>query len=111
MLWICNMENISIGRRYNSTNNVFKDTYSITLKEVNGLIEYKVYDSKDKSNEELDGAFVYDEFGYRPQIDGKTSVLYSYTRHTIFLHYVKCSSCYRKETSKTTHVDRTSGQE
>ena len=55
-----------------------KDTYSITLKEVNGLIEYKVYDSKDKSNEELDGAFVYDEFGYRPQIDGKlTSVLYT----------------------------------
>ncbi len=55
-----------------------KDTYSITLKEIDGMIEYKVYDSKDKSNEELDGAYIYDEFGYRPQVDGRlTSVLYT----------------------------------
>jgi hypothetical protein len=55
-----------------------KDTYSISLKEINGVLEYKIYDAKEKSNEELKGSYIYDEFGYRPQIDGKlTSVLYT----------------------------------
>jgi hypothetical protein len=47
-----------------------KDTYRITCKEVDGVIEYKIYDKAEKNNEILKGAYVYDEFGYRPEIDG-----------------------------------------
>lgn len=47
-----------------------KDTYRLTIKEENGVIEYNVYDTQEKNNEILKGAYVYDEFGYRPEIDG-----------------------------------------
>ena len=47
-----------------------KDTYRLTIKEVDGVIEYKIYNMDEKTNEELKGAYVYDEFGYRPEIDG-----------------------------------------
>lgn len=47
-----------------------KDTYRLTVKEVDGVLEYKIYDTGEKNNEELKGAYVYDEFGYRPLIDG-----------------------------------------
>jgi hypothetical protein len=47
-----------------------KDTYRLTVKEVEGVLEYKIYNMGEKNNEELKGAYVYDEFGYRPLIDG-----------------------------------------
>ena len=47
-----------------------KDTYRITCKEVEGVLEYKIYDKGEKTNEILKGAYVYDEFGYRPEVDG-----------------------------------------
>lgn len=47
-----------------------KDTYSIKLKEVDGVIEYTVFDVKENSAEKLKDAHVYDEFGYRPRADG-----------------------------------------
>ena len=47
-----------------------KDTYRLTIKEVDGVIEYKIYNMDEKTNEPLKGAYVYDEFGYRPEIDG-----------------------------------------
>lgn len=47
-----------------------KDTFRMTIKEVDGVIEYKIYNMDEKTNEELKGAYVYDEFGYRPEIDG-----------------------------------------
>ena len=47
-----------------------KDTFRMTIKEVEGVIEYKIYNMDEKTNEELKGAYVYDEFGYRPEIDG-----------------------------------------
>jgi len=47
-----------------------KDTYRLTCKEVEGVLEYKIYDKGEKTNEILKGAYVYDEFGYRPEIDG-----------------------------------------
>ena len=47
-----------------------KDTYRLTVKETDGVLEYKIYDMGEKNNEELKGAYVYDEFGYRPLIDG-----------------------------------------
>jgi hypothetical protein len=47
-----------------------KDTYRLTVKEVDGVLEYKIYDKGEKNNEILKGAYVYDEFGYRPLIDG-----------------------------------------
>lgn len=47
-----------------------KDTYSITVTENDGTLEYKVYDKKEKNNQILKGAYVYDEFGYRPEISG-----------------------------------------
>ena len=55
-----------------------KDTYNIGLKEVNGVIEYKIYDVGDNSNNELEGANIYDEFGYRPRVNGELmSVIYT----------------------------------
>lgn len=47
-----------------------KDTYRLTIKEVDGVIEYHIYNMDEKTNEPLKGAYVYDEFGYRPEIDG-----------------------------------------
>ena len=47
-----------------------KDTYRLTIKEVDGVLEYFIYDNGEKTNEILKGAYVYDEFGYRPEIDG-----------------------------------------
>ena len=47
-----------------------KDTYRLTIKEVDGVIEYRIYNMDEKTNEPLKGAYVYDEFGYRPEIDG-----------------------------------------
>lgn len=47
-----------------------KDTYRLTIVENDGVIEYKVYDKSEKNNEILKGAYVYDEFGYRPEING-----------------------------------------
>ena len=47
-----------------------KNTYRLTVKEVDGVLEYKIYDMAEKNNEILKGAYVYDEFGYRPLIDG-----------------------------------------
>lgn len=47
-----------------------KDTFRLTVKETDGVLEYKIYDMGEKNNEELKGAYVYDEFGYRPLIDG-----------------------------------------
>jgi hypothetical protein len=47
-----------------------KDTYRLTIVENDGVIEYKVYDKSEKNNEILKGAYVYDEFGYRPEVNG-----------------------------------------
>ena len=40
------------------------------MKENDGVIEYFVYNKDEKANEILKGAYVYDEFGYRPEING-----------------------------------------
>ena len=47
-----------------------KDTYQLKMKETDGIIEYFVYNKDEKANEIIDGAYVYDEFGHRPEIDG-----------------------------------------
>ena len=47
-----------------------KDTYQLKMKETDGVIEYFVYNKDEKANEIIDGAYVYDEFGHRPEIDG-----------------------------------------
>ena len=47
-----------------------KDTYRLSIVENDGIIEYKVYDKSEKNNKILEGAYVYDEFGYRPELNG-----------------------------------------
>ena len=47
-----------------------KGTYSVKMKETDSSIEYTVYDIKERENDVIKDAYVYDEFGYRPQVDG-----------------------------------------
>ena len=47
-----------------------KDTYRLSVTENDGTLEYKVYDKQEKNNQILKGAYVYDEFGYRPEVRG-----------------------------------------
>ncbi len=47
-----------------------KNTYQLKIKETDGVIEYFVYNKDEKANEIIKGAYVYDEFGHRPEIDG-----------------------------------------
>jgi penicillin-binding protein-related factor A (putative recombinase) len=47
-----------------------KDTFTLKMKETDSSVEYTVYDAQDKENDVIKDAYVYDEFGYRPQING-----------------------------------------
>ena len=82
-----------------------KDTYRLTIKEESGVIEYNVYDTQEKNNEILKGAYVYDEFGYRPEIDGDLMSML----HTLipdiqyYFTMLNCQVMLEKKTSKTTY--------
>ena len=47
-----------------------KDTYTVKMKIEDGVIEYKIYDTEEKSTETIKGAYIYDEFGYKPKLNG-----------------------------------------
>ena len=47
-----------------------KGTYKLKMKVEDGVIDYTVYDVNEKANEIIKNAYVYDEFGYRPEISG-----------------------------------------
>lgn len=47
-----------------------KGTYEVKMVVNDGVSEYKVYDVGDNTNQLIKDAYVYDEFGYRPTING-----------------------------------------